>query len=345
MKKKVFFILNTDDYSGAEAVNIAIIDELKEKYDFYWVSRKGKINNFLKSKNINWIEIKKLSVGEIRRICNEFNPDILHATDYKASVICSLANTGKYIVSHLHHNASWIKKININSIAYLLALKRIKKIITVSESIEKEYIFSKFMRKKTLCIGNPVSRKKVLDKITSYNGDKIYDICCLARVVHEKNPYRFINIIDKMKNNGIDIKAVWIGDGLLKDECVKEALNRGLQSNINFIGFKSNPHEIMQKSKIFVLTSRWEGYGLAAFEALTLGLPCVTSNVGGLPNIVDVGCGMLCDSEKDFIDEITKLLTNSEYYKDKASKANEKSIMLENTEEYMERIIEIYESI
>ena len=77
MKKKVFFIMSTDDYSGAEAVNFSIIENLNEKYDFYWVSKKGKINNFLKENNIKWIEIKKLSIGEIKRIIKTYKPDIL----------------------------------------------------------------------------------------------------------------------------------------------------------------------------------------------------------------------------------------------------------------------------
>ena len=39
--KKIFFVMSTDDYSGAEAVNFSIINNLKDKYEFYWVSRKN----------------------------------------------------------------------------------------------------------------------------------------------------------------------------------------------------------------------------------------------------------------------------------------------------------------
>ena len=135
MKKKVFFIMSTDDYSGAEAVNFSIIDGLKDKFDFYWVSQSGNINNFLDEQNIKWIEIKKLSIKEIKRIVKEYKPDILHATDFKATVICSLTRIKVPIISHLHNNSPWLKSLNIYSIIFLLSTLKVKKILTVSESI------------------------------------------------------------------------------------------------------------------------------------------------------------------------------------------------------------------
>ena len=101
----------------------------------------------------------------------------------------------------------------------------------------------------------------------------------------------------------------------------------------------------MSKSKIFLLTSEWEGFGLVAFEALTMGLPCVVSNVGGLPSIIDKTCGMVCGNDQDFIDEINKLLSDSNYYNDKHLKAIEKSKRLDNYEEYCNKLDKVYKEI
>ena len=103
VKKKVFFIMSTDDYSGAEAVNFSIINGLKQKYDFYWISKKGKINNFLEENKINWIEIEKLSVKEVKRVIRKYKPDILHATDFRASLVSSIAKGKIHLIEHLHH--------------------------------------------------------------------------------------------------------------------------------------------------------------------------------------------------------------------------------------------------
>ena len=115
-----------------------------------------------------------------------------------------------------------------------------------------------------------------------------------------------------------------------------------MNNNIEFVGFKKNPYKYMVKSKIFMLTSDWEGYGLVAYEALTLGLPCIVSNVGGLPNIVDNECGKLCNSNEDFIEETINLLSNSKIYNLKNKRALKKSELLENKEEYINKIKEIY---
>lgn len=345
MKKKIFFILSTNEYSGAEAVNINIINSLKEKYDFYWVCRKGPICDYLKDNNIKWIEITKNSRKEIKRIITENKPDLLHAVNYRMSTICALSGCNIPIICHLHNNAPWIKRFNKNSISFLFAGIKAKKILIVSESIKKEYLFSKFIKNKFEIIGNPISRENILSKVNNDNIEKKYDICCVARIEEPKNPKLFVDIINEIYyKKKRKIKAVWVGDGKLKETIINYAKEKKVSDLIDFVGFKKNPYNIMNKSKIFLLTSKWEGFGLVAFEALTLGLPCVVSNVGGLPDIIDESCGKLCNnvSTKDYINEIEKLLTDKNYYKAKHISSNTKSLMLENKKEYMKKIEQLY---
>lgn len=341
-KKKIFFIMSTNAFSGAEAVNFRIIENLRNKYDFYWVSRKGPINQLLNEKKIKWIEISKLSQKEIKRVVKQYNPDILHATDFRASVVCSLANTGKYLISHIHNNSPWIKYPGINSIIFLYSGMKTDRILTVSKSIEKEYIFTPFLKSKMECIGNPISRKEILSKINKENKNKIYDICCVARITEQKRPELFLQIISEIKKQYPRIKSVWVGDGELKNRIIKLSKKLNLDKNIDFVGYLKDPYDYMQMSKIFMLTSAWEGYGLAAYEALSLGLPCVVSKVGGLPSIVDDSCGALCVRKKDFIDNAIKLLNSEVYYLNKKEKSIRRSIALENITKYMQQIDMLY---
>lgn len=342
MKKKIFFIMSTDDFSGAESVNFSIIDGLKHKYDFYWVSKKGNINKFLKEKKIKWIEIESLTLKEVNRIIKQHNPDLLHATDFKASVITSLTNTKVPIISHLHNNALWLKKINIKSIAFLFASFKINKILTVSSSIEKEYIFSKFIAKKIQNISNPVSRDKILSKVKDKDYIKKYDICCLARLDSPKNPQKFIRIIAELKKDFPNIKAIWIGKGELLEECLLLSKQLNVTKNIKFIGFKSNPYRYMASSKMLLLTSDWEGYGLAAYEALSLGLPCIVSKVGGLVDIVTEECGSLCLREEEYIKNLKDILLSEKKYQKLSKAAINRSKKLNNYNQYIKIIDKIY---
>lgn len=345
MKKKILFIMNSNIYSGAEKVNISIINSIKDQYDFYWVSKDGKINDVLKKNDIKHITIKKLTISEIKRVIKEYNPDILHATDYKSSCICSVAKGKTYLIEHLHNNAPWLKKICLQSIAFLFAGLRADVILIVSQSIKNEYIFSKYIKDKIINIGNPVSAKEILNKISKDDYEKKYEICCVGRLTEAKNPYKFLEIINKITNQMPNIKAVWVGDGELKTDILSKCIKMKINKNIDFVGFHNNPYKYMANSKVFVLTSNWEGYGLVAFEALTLGLPCVVSNVGGLPDIVDESCGKLCENEDDFIKEIVNLLTDEKKLKEKSESALIKSKKLDNINEYMKKLEKIYKSI
>lgn len=343
MKKKVFFIMSTDDYSGAEAVNFDIIENLKHKYDFYWVSKKGNINKKLKENKIKWIEISKLSRKEIKRVIKQYKPDILHATDYKASVITALTLTKTPIISHLHNNSPWIKKPCLKSFALLFSIIRAKKVLAVSNSIKNEYIFARITRNKIETISNPVDYRKIERKYKKFRKrEKLYDICCVARVTEQKNPLLFIEVIKRIKSKNNNIKAIWVGDGDQFEECQKIIEEQKLAGNLSFIGHKDNPYIYYGQSKVFLLTSSYEGYGLAAFEALSMGLPCIVSNVGGLKDIVDDECGEKCTKIGEYADACIKYINNISHYEKVAINRAKK---LSNAKSYMDNLNHIYTNI
>lgn len=341
MKKKVIFPINSTSYSGLECVAITIIENLRHKFDFVYVTQDGSIVDVLKEKNIDYYIIKKMSVSEIKKCVKELQPDIIHAHDYTASCICALAKIKLPIISHLHNNSPWIKTLHPYSFLYLYASSRFNKILTVSDSIENEYIFSNIIKSKIENISNPVSRKNILDKVDK-NDEKKYDVCFVGRLSDQKKPLKFIKVINDVKEIIPNIRSIMIGDGELKEECKMLIEELGLENNIELVGFKKNPYKYMNQSRVFCLTSEWEGYGLVAFEALTLGLPCVVSPVGGLVDIVDENCGYLVNKDKDFKDAIINLICDRDVYYKKSEQSVKKSIHLENIVLYLNKIEELY---
>ncbi len=345
-KITILHIVNSKIFSGLESVACDIItSNLSNKYRFIYVTQNGPIIEILKEKNIEYEIIDKLNCREIKRVLKKYNPSIIHAHDFTASVICSLVKEKKYLIEHLHNNCPWLKKINFYTLAFLYAGIRADKILTVSDSIEKEYIFSKFIKNKIECIGNPISREKALSNVNDLNCKKIYDVCCVARLTEQKNPFKFLEVLFEIKKKIKNIKAVWVGDGELKTDVLKKATELNLLTNIDFVGFQKNPYKYIAKSKIFMLTSDWEGFGLVAFEALSLGVPCVVSDVGGLSQIIDNECGMLCKQKKDYINECIVLLDNGVYMNQKHRKAIKKSKFLENYDGYIKKIDKYYKTM
>ena len=65
--------------------------------------------------------------------------------------------------------------------------------------------------------------------------------------------------------------------------------NLGIAQHVHFIGKQDNVFLLLSSTDVFVMPSELESFGLAALEAMACGVPCVTSNTGGLPELVKDG--------------------------------------------------------
>lgn len=342
MKKRVMHVLKTNSFSGAENVVISIITHMDDKYEFYYVSRQGPIEKMLKKNNINFVPINNLSITEIRKVIKKINPDFVHAHDFTASIICAIACIHIPVISHIHNNVPWLKKYHPKTFLYLFSSFFYKKICVVSPSVLSEYIFGEFIRGKSLVIYNPVDIKSIEKKSDNSLYDSQYDIVFIGRLTEQKDPIRFIQIINNIVSKIPNVKCAMIGAGELESACIKEISRYKLESNIEMLGFVENPYGILKSGKILCITSKWEGYGLVAIEALALSVPVVSTNVGGLITIVNNECGKICNSDNEFIVEIDKLLNDKKYYQNKMVKAYERAQKLQNVNEYMDKLDIIY---
>ena len=174
---------------------------------------------------------------------------------------------------------------------------------------------------------------------------KNYDIAFLGRLCEQKNPFLFLEIVYEVKKNKPDVKAVMIGDGEMKDEAVQKINELNLNDNIELSGFQKNPFPILKKSKLLCMPSLWEGFGLAAVEALSLGLPVISSDVGGLPEIVNETCGKICHEKNEYAEAILKILNDSELSERMKKGAYARADELYNVSEYSKNILKIYKDL
>lgn len=347
MSKKILHILNTGSYSGAENVVITLIEAFRqygEDVEFVYVSLEGSIRDVLEEKGINYEPIKKLSISEIKRVIKKHHPDIIHAHDFTASIICATATGRVPIISHIHNNPPWIKSYCINSFVYGLSCLKYKKIVGVSASVFDEYIFSKCIRSKTEVIGNPIDIQKIRAMAKKAENNEQYDVVFLGRLKEQKDPSSFVEIVNQVRKN-TEIKAVMIGEGDMRTDTERKISEYGLEKNIELKGFMSNPYGILANSKMLCMPSKWEGYGLVAVEALALGKPVIAAPVGGLPGIVNENCGRLCKSNAEFADEILSLLKDREKLSKKEKGALIRADELDNIEWYKNKIKSFYTDV
>lgn len=335
---KVLHVLNTNSYSGAENVAITIINHMPDVESIY-LSLNGPISEILKKNNIQYYPVDKLSIKSLKKAIRELKPDVIHAHDYTASILCALCFPKTKIISHIHNNSPWIKSYGIYSWAYLFSSFFYKKILTVSYSIEKEYVFGRFIKNKMECIGNPTDIELIYQKAKEYTVEKKYDLIFLGRLTDSKNPELLLEVFKDLtlKRPDISIAVVGAGDQF---ESFNESIHKNnLQDNIEMYGFMENPYPVLNASKIMILPSKWEGYGLVAVESLSLGIPVICSGAGGLIDIVDNGCGLICGFNKNmYVNEIIELLKSQEYYLKKSKNSKKKIRNFNNFDKYIKSI-------
>jgi len=129
--------------------------------------------------------------------------------------------------------------------------------------------------------------------------------------------------------SGEDLNLLILGDGELRDYLVNLSKDLGIQNRVFFLGFQKNPYKFVKRSKVFVFTSLWEGFGNAIVEAMALGIPFVASDtqVGYKEVINGGGFFASLSNYEDFVEKIRKLLKDEELYKklsEEAIKISEK---------------------
>lgn len=341
---KILHVLYSTRFSGAENVVCQIVGMFRRDTDIEMVycSRDGQIREALKERNITFIPLKKFNKKELKRVIKEQKPDVIHAHGFRASIMTTRVTKKLPIISHLHNNSPWLKRYGFKSFLYAKTCKKYARILTVSDSVFNEFVFGDKYKNKLSVLGNPVDTKKICEESVRGQVEECYDIVFCGRLTPPKNPFFLLNIISDVKKNIPNIKVAIIGDGELRNEFIKTIEENSLGENITLYGFRKNPYAIMKNAKLLLLPSLWEGFGLVAVEALSLGVPVVCSGVGGLPNIVNDDCGKICKSLEDYGKEIKELVLDDAYQKEKSVKAKLRAKELDNISDYKSQLEKIY---
>jgi glycosyltransferase involved in cell wall biosynthesis len=117
---------------------------------------------------------------------------------------------------------------------------------------------------------------------------KQYDLAFAARFVRNKGWSTLLKAL--VMTPGISV--LMLGDGPDRNSAEREAGRLGLAERVSFRGWIPDQKELwsaMKEAKIFVMPSRSEGGPRVALEAMALGLPVISTNVGVMPDVVQDG--------------------------------------------------------
>ncbi len=213
----------------------------------------------------------------------------------------------------------------------------------VSQSSFDGYAFHLAFSKKSSVLYNIIDIDDLYKKMGQDTNIYDYDVVYVGRLTYQKNPERLIDVLTKVIDEKPDTRVAIVGTGDLENTVKQIISQRGLENNIDMLGYKSNPLKIMHDAKVMIMTSRWEGTPMCALEAMGLGLPIVSTPTDGMNKLVSNGNnGYLSNVDEKLAQYINHILDDDTLYGKLSSGQFDKSKNINDVETYKTKILDIY---
>jgi glycosyltransferase involved in cell wall biosynthesis len=115
------------------------------------------------------------------------------------------------------------------------------------------------------------------------NTGAIPTIITVGRLVYQKDHDTLLRAF-ALARSRLDASLVLVGQGPLQDELTTLARELGISDRVIFAGWQQNPFAWMANADLFVLSSRFEGFGNVVIEAMACGLPVVSTDCPSGPS-------------------------------------------------------------
>lgn len=250
----------------------------------------------------------------LRQYVKEEKPDIMvsFSTPFNMISLVALLGLGiKVVVSErndpAHFRRGWLARIARN-ILYLKADG-----LLVQTETSKKHLW-KPLSKRAVVIPNPV----MIDSDILGNAlraEKEHIILTASRLVPQKRNDLLIKVFACFSKTHPKYKLYIYGDGPEREKLIQQISDLGIEDRAYLPGSITNLWERMLNVEIFVMTSEYEGMSNSLLEAMTLGLPCISTKVSGALDIIKDGInGLLIDinDEKALLNAMTLLADHSD---------------------------------
>ncbi len=137
-------------------------------------------------------------------------------------------------------------------------------------------------------------------------------ICTIGRIEENKGSDRVVEVIRLLHQEGKHYHLYFIGAGDMEEELKKRVKEYELEDYVHFLGYQKNPYQYLSQTKVLLSMSKQEGFPGVYVEALSLGLPFVSTDVGGAEELSQEGrFGQIIESNQEAAQAITNYMTSA----------------------------------
>ena len=318
-----------------------------------WIRAARKLRTWLKANPVDLIHTNLLGPNVVGRLAGYFTKTPVlttyHNLDYSEEATI------------FHFSGSRFKLIAMRQIDSFLAKRTCSRVIAVSQCVA-DHITDQlgYDSRQIRVINNPVdlNHMKVIQKnpkswvCEQLNiGTEAIVFIDICRFVYQKNLPRLLDAFQGVVEFNPDAHLVLIGS-TQNTEVYKEVCDRitelGITNQVHVVGPSLQVADWLAGSDIFVFPSLVEGMGIALAEAMSIGLPCISSNVGPIPEFIkNRENGLLVDpkSKTEIASAMIELLSNPEFAKQLGSRAKSTVDEMFNPYRQAQKLVAVYEEI
>ncbi len=259
------------------------------------------------------VGLDKSFFKKVRTVVKEYRPDVIH-THLDSMLYLLPVYKRKQVKLHTVHTLAEKETVGLQGVVRFLAYK-IRGVVpvgisdTVADSISREH---KIKREKVPVVYNGVDCKRYdLPKIKS---DKIRFVT-VGNIYSVKNYSFLIDCFAEVARENENISLTIVGDGVLRGEIEEQAQQLGVADKIRITGVVSDVENYLADADVYVASSVFEGLPISMLEAMSAGLPVVSTNVGGVPDIIkngENGILVALGDKEGYVQAIRELITDEE---------------------------------
>ncbi len=331
-KKQLLVIIDNLKKGGAEVLLVGTLPALNDRYDVTLVTLTDG-SDFAEE------QIKcrqhfvlgfygKLSfvkcVWKLKKIIRNTAPDIIHAHLFYSSLAARLACPSSIPLVYSVHNELSKNIFNHNPLYHFLEKKTIRKnhsIIAVSEVVLRDYTAAIQLPIKSYILRNYVADSFFEANVIKKDFDNYKELKMLAvgNVKHSKNYKYLVRSFVELKDLPVSLDVYGDHSNVIFGELKKLIEDHKLP--IQFKGKVSNVREVFLNYDIYVMSSKYEGFGIAAIEAMSQGLPVMLSDIPVLREVTsDTALFFDINNPSALADLIKGVLAGKQDLNDLASK-------------------------
>lgn len=231
----------------------------------------------------------------LRRVIRQWRPDVVHSHMVHANLVTRLVR----LVTPMPRLVCTAHNTIEGGLGVTLAYRLTDFLASISTNVSREAVAA-FERSGAtpkdrmlpilngidtqLFSGDPMLRVAARERVFPRAGAQL--ILSVGRLAEQKNHAMLLNAFSGLTLNFPDAELWIAGDGPLRESLGRQIADLGLDGRVILLGVRQDIPDLMRAADVFVLPSRFEGFGLVVAEAMASGTPVVATDAGGVAEVM-----------------------------------------------------------